>query len=143
MTETSALLGGCLCGAVRYRIEGDPRVVSHCHCSLCRRVSGAPFVTWLTVRKDRMTVTGDLVWYASSDWGARGFCPTCGTHVLGRSDHYERHWDVTAGSLDTPDRVSPQRHVFAGDKVVWIDVSDALPAHVGDATSPVLERERG
>ena len=63
MSDQITLEGGCLCGALRYRIDGSPRVVSHCHCGLCRRVSGAPFVTWLTVRKDRVTITGDPVWY--------------------------------------------------------------------------------
>ena len=137
MPEERPLEGGCLCGAIRYSIEGVPRVVSHCHCGLCRRVSGAPFFTWLTVKKDRVTITGDPIWYASSDWGARGFCPTCGTHVLARSSHYQRYWDITAGSLNAPDCISPERHVFIADKVAWIDITDALPAHVGDATSPL------
>jgi hypothetical protein len=134
--------GGCLCGAIRFRIDGEPRVVSHCHCSLCRRVSGAPFVTWLTVRKDKMAITGDLLWYGSSDWGSRGFCPACGTHLVGRSEHYERYWDITAGSLDTPECIRPERHVFAGDKVAWLDITDTLPAHVGDATTPLVSNEQ-
>ena len=138
MTDQPTLEGGCLCGAIRYRIDGAPRVVSHCHCSLCRRISGAAYVTWLTVKKDRMAINGDLVWYPSSEWGARGFCPACGTHVVGRSDHYERYWDVTAGSLDATDGISPERHVFVGNKVAWIVISDTLPAHAGDAASPIV-----
>ncbi|MEM7255568.1 MAG: GFA family protein [Pseudomonadota bacterium] len=128
--------GGCLCGVVRYRFEDDPRVVSHCHCTVCRRVSGAPYVTWLTVRRDRIEVEGDIEWFTSSEWGARGFCPRCGTHIVGRSEHYERYWDITAGSLDAPDRISPDRHVFAENKVAWIAINDGLPVHAGEATSP-------
>lgn len=138
MTESERHDGGCLCGAVRYRISGDPRVVSHCHCSLCRRVSGAPYVTWLTVKKDRLEFTGDLNWFESSQWGSRGFCPACGTHVLARSEHYDRYWDITAGSLDTPDRIAPDRHVFATSKVRWVQLNDSLPAHTGDGTTPTI-----
>jgi hypothetical protein len=141
MPEDRTLEGGCLCGALRYRIEGAPRVVSHCHCNLCRRVSGAAFVTWLTVRKDLVAISGEPAWYASSTWGRRGFCRVCGTHVLAGSQHYERYWDITAGSLDEPDLVNPVRHVFAGDKVKWFDIADALPAHVEDARSALLERD--
>ena len=128
--------GGCLCGAIRYRFEGPPRVVSHCHCGMCRSVSGAGFLTWLTVRKDRTAIDGELGWYTSSDWGRRGFCQTCGTHVAAGSDHYPRHWDIPAGTLDAPGAVTPERHVFADDKVDWIDISDDLPVHGGDATTP-------
>lgn len=141
MTDQPTLEGGCLCGAVRYRIDGAPRVVSHCHCSLCRRVSGAGFVTWLTVRKDRVTLTGTPAWHASSAWARRGFCATCGGAVLAGSDHYERHWDITAGSLDDPDAIRPDRHVFAADRVTWIEIADALPAHGADAASPLLIRD--
>ena len=142
MSGQITLDGGCLCGALRYRIDGEPRVVSHCHCGLCRRVSGAPFVTWLTVRKDRVTVTGEPVWYASSEWARRGFCSACGTHVLAGSQHYERHWDITAGSLDQPDLITPERHVFAGNKVAWIDIADTLPVHDRDAMSPATGQGR-
>lgn len=46
------LEGGCLCGAVRYRVTGKPYHVTHCHCSMCRRASGAPLVTWFSVKSD-------------------------------------------------------------------------------------------
>ncbi len=140
MPDEATLEGGCLCGSIRYLINREPRVVSHCHCSLCRRVSGAGFLTWLTAKKETVTVTGNPVWYPSSAWAERGFCAACGTHVLARSDHYRRYWDITAGSLDEPQRISPERHVFAGDKVTWIDITDTLPAHVGDATSPLCRQ---
>lgn len=140
MTDADQLCGGCLCGGIRYRIEGQPRVVSDCHCSLCRRVSGAACVTWLTVVRDRVMLQGAPVWFASSETGARGFCPTCGTHVLARSAHYERYFDVPAGTLDEPNRVRPTRHVFAADRVGWHELDWSLPAHAADARSPLIER---
>lgn len=137
--EAEVLRGGCFCGAIRYRIEGAPRVVSDCHCSMCRRVSGAAFVTWLTVLRERVTLRGEPVWFASSETGSRGFCETCGTHVVARSAHYERYFDIPAGTLDEPDRVHPSRHVFAADRVGWHELDRSLPAHAGDARSPLVE----
>lgn len=136
------LAGGCLCGRIRYRISQPPRIVSHCHCGLCRRASGAPFVTWVTVRRDHFILSGEPVWYASSAWGRRGFCPECGTHVLSGSTDYPRYYDVTAGSLDDPNQVSPDRHVFADYKVDWISLADDLPRHgeSGHGSKPPNEK---
>lgn len=123
------LKGGCLCGRFRYRVTQPPRIVSHCHCSLCRRVSGAAFVTWATVRRDSFESTGELTWYESSERGRRGFCPTCGTHVVSGSTEYLRYYDVTAGSLDDPNLITPDRHVFADYKLGWVTLADELPRH--------------
>ncbi|MEX2520094.1 MAG: GFA family protein [Paracoccaceae bacterium] len=138
MTDQPILEGGCLCGALRYRIHGAPRVVSNCHCGMCRRVSGAPFVTWATVRRNTVELTGTPSWLRSSDSGARGFCPGCGGHVVARSDHYERYFDIPAGTLDDPAAAPPERHVFANYKLGWLRLGDDLPAHGEDARSPLL-----
>ena len=140
MTGTEDLSGGCLCGAVRYRIAGEPRLVSHCHCSLCRRASGAAFVTWLTVLAERFAIIeGDLRRYRSSDHGWRGFCPRCGTPIASGSSRYSRYVEVTAGSLDAPERIAPERHVFWPDHLRWLAIDDGLPRHGEDARSPVVE----
>ena len=139
MTGSDELRGGCLCGAIRYCIEGEPRVVGDCHCSMCRRVSGAAYVTWVTVLRERVAWEGEPAWFASSEHGARGFCATCGTHVLARSAHYERYYDIPAGTLDQPDRVRPLRHVFAVDRVGWHELDWSLPAHAADAGSSLIE----
>lgn len=141
---TEAMTGGCLCGAMRYRIDGPPRLVSNCHCSLCRRAHGAPFVTWLTVRADRFHMEkGDLHRYASSDHGWRAFCSTCGAQVISGSAHYARYVEVTAGSLDNPGAVSPERQVFWPDRLSWVTSANGLPCHVEGANSErISEPER-
>lgn len=138
MTEDSDLHGGCLCGRLRYRIQGMPRIVSNCHCGMCRRVSGAPYVTWMTVKRDRVTVSGEPAWFDSSASASRGFCPRCGTHVLARSEHYERYYDIPAGTLDEPQNVRPERHVFANYKVGWLTIDDDLPLYGEDGMSSPL-----
>lgn len=138
-----ALQGGCLCGQVRYRITQPPRIVSHCHCGLCRRVSGAAFVTWVTVRRDSFALTGELTWYESSEWGRRGFCAACGTHVVSGSTEYLRYYDVTAGSLDDPNLIAPERHVFANYKLDWVELADDLPRHGESGHVPRPPNESG
>ena len=140
MTESAIIAGGCLCGAIRYRVTGTPRLVSNCHCSLCRRSSGAPFVAWLTVRLDQFAVErGALTRFASSVHGWRAFCVGCGTQIASGSSNYPRHVEVSVGSLDSPDRVRPERHVFWPDRLPWASGDDGLPRHVGDARSPLVD----
>jgi len=134
--------GGCLCGAIRYQVDGEPRLVSHCHCSKCRRAGGAAFVTWLTVRKDAFALTqGELSRRASSDHGWRAFCPACGSQVTSGSSRYARYVEVTAGSLDEPGAVTPGRHVYWPDRLPWISADDGLPRHVEGANSALVPEE--
>lgn len=139
MTAAVTLTGGCLCGQVRYRIEGAPRLVSHCHCSKCRRAGGAAFVTWLTVRLECFSVTqGEPHRRASSDHGWRAFCPACGSQLTSGSSRYAKYVEVTAGSLDEPGSVVPERHVYWPDRLPWIRADDGLPRHAEGANSPLV-----
>jgi hypothetical protein len=128
--------GGCLCGAVRYRLARVRRHVVHCHCSQCRGAAGAPVVTWAMAREENFTIVrGEPAWFVSSDHGKRGFCARCGTQLLFVSTRYPGAVDVTAASFDHPERLVPLRHVFAPERIAWLEISDGLPRHVGDSKS--------
>jgi hypothetical protein len=134
--------GGCLCGAIRYRINGSPRLVSACHCSICRKASGAPMVVWLTVNKTLVEfLSGTLAWYKSSEHGRRGFCPNCGAQIVSTHDGYANYYELTAGSLDDPNQVALERHVFAPDRISWMHLCDGLPQYIADARSPEIGRQ--
>lgn len=136
------MTGGCLCGTIRYRIDAEPRLVSHCHCSLCRRAGGAAFVTWLTVRQEAFALTqGALQRRASSDHGWRAFCATCGSQVASGSSRYPRYVEVTAGTLDEPGKVRPERHVYWPDRLPWVAAEDGLPRHVEGANSSLVSEQ--
>ncbi len=138
------LCGGCLCGAVRYRIGGAPRLVSHCHCSMCRRASGAPFFTWLTLRSELVAFEGaEPARRQSSAHGWRAFCAACGAQIASGSSAYPAYVEISAASLDEPGRVRPERHVFWPDRLPWVDCDDGLPRHIGDARSPLADSTRG
>lgn len=133
------LEGGCFCGAVRYRVTGSPRIVVHCHCTMCRRAQGAAMVTWLIVnQQDFALLKGEPAWYRSSDHGRRGFCGTCGTPLLFTTSERPAVVDITAGSLDRPEAVTPERHVHAVNRVAWLAMNDGLPRHSEGGRSPLL-----
>ena len=72
--------GGCLCGAIRYRVTAEPFARSICHCQSCRRASGAPSVAWAVFRpEDFSFVLGDPLRFESSPQVIRTFCGRCGT----------------------------------------------------------------
>jgi hypothetical protein len=129
-TETRETVeGGCLCGAVRYRVpypfEG---VIAHCHCGMCRRAAGAPVVTWLSVRKAAFELTrGACRLYSSSDHGQRGFCPSCGSQITFYSSKLPDEIDVTLGSLDTPERFAPALHIWTDTRLPWLHLDEHLP----------------
>ena len=88
--------GGCLCGAVRYQVSGRPYHLTHCHCTLCRRASGAPFVTWFSVASAGFLVTrGEPIRYRSSPVAVRGFCGRCGAQLIFQRDDTPGEVDIT------------------------------------------------
>src|ERR1044072_2917868 len=105
------LEGGCLCGRLRYRIDGPILQSDWCHCRLCQRSAGAPAVAWLTVpRTDFRFTQGEPRTFASTAKGRRQFCADCGTQLVFFDGDAER--DITLASLDDPAAVSPQDHIW-------------------------------
>jgi len=84
---------------VRYVVDGAPFHETNCHCSICRRASGAPFVAWFTVASDAFqVVAGEVASFSSSGHGERSFCPRCGTPLTFSSRHFSEEIDITVAS---------------------------------------------
>lgn len=119
--------GGCLCGAVRYEIDGPPRPVIACHCSQCRHTTGHFLAATAAARGD-ITITGadNLTWFISSPTARRGFCRICGSNLFwdGKDLPY---LSITAGTLDTPTGLKLDRHIFVADKGDYYDIADGVP----------------
>jgi len=128
------LTGGCACGAVRYEIRNcTPYHVCHCHCRLCRGSTGAALVTWMTVPKASFEITkGKLKAFDSSEVGERCFCPKCGSHITFEHKDYDADIDVTVVSLDKPERLPPEYHIWTEHKIGWVKVDEHLPKHRRD-----------
>jgi len=131
------LSGGCLCGALRYRL-GPPRCASTlCHCESCRRASGAHSVGWVTVRpQDVEWLTGTPREFGSSPGVWRGFCATCGTPLTYRSERRPEEFDVTLASLDDPGAMPPADHIWMADAVAWDRPADGLPQFPAGRPAP-------
>lgn len=133
----TALAGGCLCGAVRYEIRA-PLVSCHCHCSLCRRASGAPFVTWTSVvNRDFRWTRGEPKTVRSSAWATRLFCSACGTPLMFQVDAQAQSadgtLDIASATLDDPGAISPTAHIWVSARLPWPDLpQDGLTRFDGD-----------
>lgn len=129
------LTGHCFCGAVRYEAGGMPSQETNCHCSMCRRISGAPFVAWFTVPAiDFRIVAGKPARFRSSDHGTRTFCAGCGTPLTFQSARRPAEIDITTCSLDDPERLPPRDHIHNGSRLRWVQLADKLPLY--DGTRP-------
>jgi hypothetical protein len=121
------LQGGCFCGRIRYEVTGAPFDETNCHCSICRRTTGAPFVAWFSVRPSEFRcVSGDPARFRSSSKADRSFCAHCGTQLTFRSDDYPDEIDITTCSLDHPEDVPPRDHIHTSSKLPWIELADGL-----------------
>lgn len=130
MSGAGAILGGCRCGAVRYRADGGPLWASHCHCADCRRSSGAPVSTFVGVRAGAFRFeSGAPGAHESSPGVVRKFCRDCGTPLTYEAAAYPGEVHVMAGSLDAPEAIAPRRHVFVRERLPWFVVGDDLPRH--------------
>ena len=131
MTKTlsATFEGGCLCGGVRYRVDAPIVDSGYCHCKACRRASGAPVVAWFSVKAEQLTILkGAPRRFESSAKGQRDFCPDCGTQLFFRGDHAALI-DVTNASLDDPNQIAPEYHIWRASKISWFETADSLPRH--------------
>jgi hypothetical protein len=133
--------GSCLCGAVRYRIPLPPLWVAHCHCTICRRAQGAPFVTWLGADGAQFAFVGPadaLRQHASSPEATRSFCGNCGTPLFFESTRWPGEVHVTLATLEPASAAlcRPQAHVHWAEHVPWIVIGDdGLPRKAGTGNS--------
>src|ERR1700704_6638010 len=100
--------GGCLFGRICSSGICTPITPSHCHCELCRKSSGAPFVSWASFPAEEFSFTqGEPARFDSSPIAFRQFCGNCGTQLTFQFHRSPDSIDVTLGSLDHPETVTP------------------------------------
>ena len=126
-SEVQVSRGGCLCGEIRYEVRGNLPPVGMCHCSLCRRVSGAGSNAVLNVRAERFTLLSGTIseFRTSSGWGSF-FCGSCGCPAPHRLSDDARVL-VPAGTLDSDPGPRVAGHIFVGSKASWNVIGDDAP----------------
>ena len=121
------LAGGCFCGKVRYEVAGEVFNASLCHCTTCRRTTGAPVTAWFSTPTPAFRfVSGSPREIVSSPTGVRRFCGDCGTLLTFVDSRYD-DVDVTLASLDDPAQVTPVDQLWVGSRLAWMQTAPALP----------------
>jgi hypothetical protein len=118
--------GGCLCGAVRYRVDGPLDPVVACHCTQCRRSTGHHAAA-TGARREHIAIEGEVAWYESTPGAIRrGFCPVCGSNLF-----WDRmaspELDIWAGTIDGATGLRLVGHIYVADKGDYYDIADGLP----------------
>ena len=133
MTET-VREGGCGCGAVRYRVRGEPILVNNCHCRLRQVQTGSTSVVNAFIEADRVELLqGHLseheVPAGSGKPHVMHRCSACGVAVW---SHYSRlgrlAYGVRVGTLDEPGSVTPDAAIFTESKMPWVTLPEGVPA---------------
>lgn len=123
--------GGCLCGAIRYRIEGEAAAAMVCHCTHCQKQSGSAFSTILGVPEGQVAITGEPATYRDSGESGKSverlFCGTCGSPLFSRVEVAPGMLWVKAGTLDDASGFTPAAHIWTRSKQCWVDTG-AVPA---------------
>lgn len=117
--------GGCLCGAVRYRLRGEPFKSGLCHCADCRKVTGSSFLAYADWRPDQFSVEGDFETY-----DGRSFCRQCGSRLFNLDPTGA---EIYLGTLDdAPNAIKPQVEGWCRRREPWLPAVSGLPMYPGD-----------
>jgi len=128
------LKGSCLCGAIRYEIDGRPGPAGHCHCTMCQKAHGAAFGTYSRVKRSEFRVVNGaehIRAYESSRGVTRTFCDTCGSTLQYITAAKPSSFALALGTLDDDPGVRPTDHIFVRSKAPWFEITDDLPQHQG------------
>ncbi len=129
------IVGGCLCGSVRYESEAEPVMTVVCHCRDCQKQTSSAFSILVALPKGRLRTEGEALAAFETvgvDTGlsvTRRFCSKCGSAVMSDlAATPELEW-VKAGTLDDPSWLRPQMNIWCSSAQPWVNIDDAIPAY--------------
>jgi hypothetical protein len=122
-------IGSCACGAVRYALREDPLIVHACHCRDCQRLTGSAFVINLWIEEACVERQGPEPRVFRAEGGSGRphevfSCPSCATQLWSRYHGSGATLFVRGGTLDAPDSVTPDIHIFTRSKLPWLALPD-------------------
>ena len=134
--------GGCQCGAVRFRVEGELGGASICHCRMCQKAFGNVFGPYVSVHARQVAWTrGAPKYFQSSNRVKRGFCGDCGTQLTFEGDR--AGVDFAIGAFDDPSDIRPTSQIGLEGKLPWVDELHALPERSPEAQAKLAEYYAG
>ena len=124
--------GNCFCGRCSYLATGDLVDVLHCHCTICRKLTGSAFSTYAGVSHANfkwLCDTTSMNEYKSSERVSRFLCSTCGSLVASIDYDEKNTIYLTAGLINTNTKINVEYHQFVSSKVSWFEIEDDLPQY--------------
>lgn len=126
------LLGGCLCGNIRYRVTAQPKASVLCHCRDCQYISGGGPTPVIIISAEQLVIIRGvpLEFGSKSDSGSlvtRSFCGNCGSPLFVYNDNYPELRAVKAGSLDIPGIFEPGLSIWTGSAQRWMHLDGGVP----------------
>jgi len=124
------LAGRCLCGAVRYRCDGEPMMTVICHCNDCQRQTGSPYSLFVAVNHDELHVEGDTlstfvtVGEDTGERRERKFCSTCGSPIVSILAEAPGIAFIKAGTLDDRSWLKPEMEVWSDSAQPWLESTE-------------------
>lgn len=129
-----SLGGSCLCGAVRFEVDGPFRRAGHCHCSRCRKHCGGSACTQGRVAREHFRLLSgeqQIEVFGEGHGAVKAFCKTCGSSLFGGTWPRGEEVSIRLGCLDGDPQIKPQYHTFVANKAPWDDICDDLPQYPG------------
>ena len=126
MTSTT-FTGGCLCGQVRFAASADPANVRMCHCRNCQRAVGGPYFARAIFLANAIERTGETTRWPTSPRIDRLSCARCGTPMFAEPKDPPARLAVSLATLDDPDALRPDMHIWISEKLAWVHIDDGLP----------------
>jgi hypothetical protein len=117
------LVGSCACGAVRLTAEADARRIVNCHCSMCRRMNGSAFSSYVVIPHRSLTVIGDeqLGTYQAAPGARKHYCSKCGTPLFNLSSRYAGACMLYLGIIEPQPADVPSLNVYCQDMLDWVE----------------------
>lgn len=136
------ITGRCYCGAHSLRIDAQATVVAYCHCSDCRRWTGAATPAFAAFPETAFVISPKSPTPVSHAKGVdRWFCPDCGSALAARFDYLPDQIYVPLGILDQAGDLAPQLHCHWDSRLAWLHSSDDLPIEANSARDALNARK--
>ena len=131
------IVGGCLCGSVRYESEAEPILTAVCHYRHCQKQTNSAFSIFIVLPKGSLRIEGEAL-AAFEDVGESGlpvfrkFCPKCGSAIVSEVVATPDVEWLNAGTLDDPSSFRPQMNLWCDSAQPWVNIDDTIPAYPGN-----------
>ena len=140
--------GGCVCGALRYRVRGTPFRTTACHCTMCQKRTGSAFGIGAYFKDEEIEFlrgerkTFELRSDASGRWLRFEFCPNCGTQVTWTLEAMPGLRAVGLGTFDDPKWLTPNRFGWFGSGHPWVKVPEGVEVFEKSSLPPPTRPSR-